>query len=169
MASGGFRTGAGRPKKVKFDDDAQHSGSSGTPRLPATTPKGKFRKEKLNQYFDTALRECADVLPTADEIRKDIERYIERMGCATVVAPQLITDYVINRQGFLACEGINRKLGRTTSDGKVSPYVTAAQVYYKAMREAFNMITQLVLKFRDTDSGGGTQNAFLDLLMSRGF
>jgi hypothetical protein len=164
VARGGFRAGAGRPKKSSIVGKA--AGLAGSPAKPGVP--AKFSKDNLGLYFEAALRECADVLPTVAEIRADIEAYVERMGCAAVVAPQLITDYIINRQGFLACEGINRKLGRTTSGGKVSPYVSAAQAYYKAMREDFSLITQIVFKYKD-DGGGSSQNAFLDMLVNRGF
>lgn len=57
-----------------------------------------------------AMKECEKEVPTADVLRAEIEEYIAARGCEGYVAPQTITDYVpFNRQGFLACECMNRK------------------------------------------------------------
>jgi hypothetical protein len=78
--------------------------------------------------------ECEKEVPSTDVLRNEIEEYIAARGCEGFVAPQTITDYVLNRQGFLACECMNRKIGRMTKELKLSPYVTAGQGYYKACR-----------------------------------
>jgi hypothetical protein len=83
------------------------------------------------------------------------------------VAPQTITDYVLNRQGFLACECMNRKIGRMTKELKLSPYVPAGQAYYKAMQGDFNLIMQIIN--RHGGGQGEEQNEFLRLLTNRGF
>ena len=83
------------------------------------------------------------------------------------VAPQTITDYVLNRQGFLACEAMNRKIGRMTKELKLSPYVTAGAQYYKAMQGDFNLIMQIINRHSSTQ--GEEKNAFLELLTNRGF
>ena len=115
-----------------------------------------------------AMREAADVLPTADAIKNEVLTYIKAMGCDGLIPPNVIDDYVINRVGFLACEAMNRKMGRMTKDTKLSPYVTAANSYYRAMQSDFQLIMHTIYKF------GGQQkseeeNAFLRLLMERGF
>ena len=121
----------------------------------------------MGDFFNIALKECADEIPTHEELRKEMETFIISRGCEGAVAPQLITDYVIHRQGFLACEAMNRRIGRMTKDLKLSPYVTAGQGYYKAMQADFNLIMQIINKYSGNQNE--EKNAFLELLMNRNF
>lgn len=99
--------------------------------------------------------------------RRQIRKAGQARGCEGYVAPQTITDYVLNRQGFLACEAMNRKIGRMTKDLKLSPYVTAGAQYYKTMQADFNLIMQIINLH--SGSQGEEKNAFLELLKNRGF
>lgn len=170
MGHGGARIGAGRPKK----NDRQSSPSSTTnpsdlfkqKKIPS--PKKAEYKSTLDNYHAMAMREAGDVLPTSDAIKNEVLTYIKAMGCEGLVPPNVIDDYIINRVGFLACEAMNRKMGRMTKDTKLSPYVAAANSYYRAMQSDFQLIMHTIFKF------GGQQkpeeeNAFLKLLMQRGF
>ena len=165
MPSGGYRPGAGRPRKNI--DDKKLEGKPVKPAAPATPPKKVYSKNVMTDYFSMAMKECEKEVPSADILRAEIEDYIAARGCEGYVAPQTITDYVLNRQGFLACECMNRKIGRMTKDLKLSPYVTAAQGYNKAMRDDFNLIMQIINKY--SGNGGEEKNAFLELLQNRGF
>ncbi len=170
MGHGGARIGAGRPRK-----DVAKSSKAGATKPPVIfkqkkiPPPAKVKyKSTLDEYHAMAMREAGDVLPTADAIKNEALTYIKAMGCEGLVPPNIIDDYVINRIGFLACEAMNRKVGRMTKDTKLSPYVTAANSYYRAMQSDFQLIMHTVFKF------GGQQkpdedNAFLRLLMERGF
>jgi len=142
--------------------------------------KGKARKAKpklpvkkvdlkniMAEYFSMAMKECEEEVPAVDALRDEIESFISAMGCEGYVAPQTITDYIINRQGFLACECMNRKIGRMTIELKLSPYVTAGQAYYKAMRDDFNLIMQIINRYSDTQNE--SKNTFLEMLANRGF
>ncbi|MCL1964927.1 MAG: hypothetical protein FWF69_07685 [Firmicutes bacterium] len=165
MPSGGYRPGAGRPRKNI--DDKRLEGKAAKPTAPAPPPKKVCSKNVMADYFSMAMKECEKEVPPADVLRTEIEDYISARGCEGYVAPQTITDYVLNRQGFLACEAMNRKIGRMTKDLKLSPYVTAAQGYNKAMRDDFNLIMQIINKY--SGNGGEEKNAFLSLLQNRGF
>ena len=121
----------------------------------------------MADYFSMAMKECEKEVPAADVLRAEIEEYIAARGCEGYVAPQTITDYVLNRQGFLACECMNRKIGRMTKDLKLSPYVTAGAGYYKAMQGDFNLIMQIINRHSSTQAE--EKNAFLELLKNRGF
>ena len=168
MPSGGFRIGAGRPKgsakDKKLEGKAAKSGITARPKPP---PKKTTPNNVMAEYFSMAMKECEKEVPSADVLRAEIEDYISARGCGGFVAPQTITDYVLNRQGFLACEAMNRKIGRMTKDLKLSPYVTAGQGYYKAMRDDFNLIMQIINRY--SGSQNEEKNAFLDLLTNRGF
>jgi hypothetical protein len=121
----------------------------------------------MADYFAMAMKECEKEVPSADALRTEIETFIAARGCEGFVAPQTITDYVLNRQGFLACEAMNRKIGRMTKDLKLSPYVTAGQGYYKAMQADFNLIMQIINRYSGNQNE--EKNAFLELLTNRGF
>jgi len=166
MPSGGYRPGAGRPRKNINDKKLE-----GKPTACAVTPKPTVKKissqNVMAEYFSMAMKEREKEVPSADVLRNEIEEYISARGCDGLVAPQTITDYVLNRQGFLACEAMNRKIGRMTKDLKLSPYVGAGQSYYKAMRDDFNLIMQIINRY--SGSQNEEQNAFLLLLQNRGF
>ena len=166
MPSGGYRPGAGRPRK-NIEDKKREGRPVGT----ANAAPPKLRKVAPNNvmadYFSMAMRECEKEVPSADALRAEIEDYISARGCDGYVAPQTITDYILNRQGFLACEAMNRKIGRLTKDMKLSPYVIAGQGYYKAMTADFMLITQIINKYGGSQSE--EKNAFLELLTNRGF
>jgi len=163
MPSGGYRPGAGRPRKNPVDKKLE--GKAAAP--PAPPPKKVQAQNVMAEYFSMALKECGKEVPSADALRAEIEGFIAARGCEGYVAPQTITDYVLNRQGFLACECMNRKIGRMTKDLKLSPYVTAGQGYYKAMQADFNPITQIINRYSSSQNEG--KNEFLDMLMNRGF
>jgi len=165
MPSGGYRPGAGRPRKNI--DDKKLEGKPVNLATPKPPPKKVCTKNVMADYFSMAMKECEKEVPSADVLRTEIEDYIAARGCEGYVAPQTITDYVLNRQGFLACECMNRKIGRMTKDLKLSPYVTAAQGYNKAMRDDFNLIMQIINRY--SGNGGEEKNAFLELLQNRGF
>jgi hypothetical protein len=166
MPSGGYRPGAGRPRKNPIDKKLEGK-ITGTHVDSQPKPKKVNSKNVMADYFSMAMKECEREVPSADILRDEIEEYILARGCNGYVAPQTITDYVLNRQGFLACEAMNRKIGRMTKDLKLSPYVTAGAGYYKAMQADFNLIMQIINRY--SGSQKEEKNAFLDLLMNRGF
>ena len=166
MPSGGYRPGAGRPRKNPIDQKLE-----GKSTVSKATPKPTIKKlasqNVMAGYFGVAMKECEREVPSADILRNEIEEYIAARGCDGLVAPQTITDYVLNRQGFLACEAMNRKIGRMTKELKLSPYVTAGAGYYKAMQADFNLIMQIINRYSNNQND--EKNAFLELLMNRGF
>jgi hypothetical protein len=165
MPSGGYRPGAGRPRKNL--DDKKLEGKPVKTAAPKPAPKKVDSANLMADYFSMAMKECEKEVPSAQMLRAELEEFIAAQGCEGFVAPQTITDYVLNRQGFLACEAMNRRIGRMTKDLKLSPYVSAGQGYYKAMRDDFNLIMQIINRH-----GGGQneeKNAFLEMLTNRGF
>jgi len=90
------------------------------------------------------------------------------MGAEGMVAPQLIQDYVIQRQGYLSTEFLNRKVGRLTKDMKLSPYVQASAAYRRAMSENFTQIESAITRFGNKGEPA-KENEFLKLLQGRGF
>ena len=168
MPSGGFRPGAGRPRKNPAENKLEGKKPSATTTAvkPPTAKKVEYQNV-MADYFAMAMKECEKEVPSADALRMEIETFIAARGCEGFVAPQTITDYVLNRQGFLACEAMNRKIGRMTKDLKLSPYVTAGAGYYKAMQADFNLIMHTIN--RHSGSQNEEKNSFLELLLNRGF
>jgi hypothetical protein len=166
MPSGGYRPGAGRPRKNISDKKLEGKPVS-TNGISQPKPRKVNSINVMADYFSMAMKECEKEVPSADVLRNEIEEYIAARGCDGYVAPQTITDYVLNRQGFLACEAMNRKIGRMTKELKLSPYVTAGAQYYKAMQGDFNLIMQIIN--RHSSTGCEEKNAFLELLTNRGF
>jgi len=165
VPSGGYRVGAGRKKKGIQDKklEGRPPGIGKNELLPKKVTSNNI----MADYFSMAMRECEKEVPSAAALRGEIEEFIAARGCDGYVAPQTITDYVLNRQGFLACEAMNRKIGRMTKDLKLSPYVTAGQGYYKAMRDDFNLIMHIINRY--SGNQGEEKNAFLLLMQNRGF
>ena len=166
MPSGGYRPGAGRPRKNPIDKKLEGKSTARTA-IPKPSVKKIASQNVMADYFSMAMKECEKEVPAADVLRAEIEEYIAARGCEGLVAPQTITDYVLNRQGFLACEAMNRKIGRMTKELKLSPYVTAGQGYYKAMQADFNLIMQIINRYSGNQNE--EKNAFLELLTNRGF
>jgi len=167
MPSGGYRPGAGRPRKNPIDQKAEGKKNAKVTPVAKPSIKNVAYPDIMADYFATAMKECEKEVPSADALRAEITAYISARGCDGLVAPQTITDYVLNRQGFLACEAMNRKIGRMTKELKLSPYVTAGQGYYKAMQADFNLIMQIINKYSGNQNE--EKNAFLELLTNRGF
>jgi hypothetical protein len=166
MPSGGYRPGAGRPRKNPGEAKLEGKQKGKTTKKKPPIKKAEY-PNIMENYFSMALKECGDDVPTADALRTELETYIKSRGCEGYIAPQTITDYVLNRQGFLACEAVNRKIGRMSKELKMSPYVTAAQGYYRAMQADFNIIMQIINRYGGADAED--KNTFLELLMNRGF
>ena len=166
MPSGGYRPGAGRPRKNQKDQKLEGKATF-VPGAQKPLIKKAVYKNVMADYFSMAMKECEKEVPSADILRTEIEDYVAIRGCDGFIAPQTISDYVLNRQGFLACECMNRKIGRMTKELKLSPYVIAGQGYYKAMRDDFNLIMQIINRY--SSSQNEEKNVFLDLLINRGF
>ena len=165
MPSGGYRPGAGRPRKNPIEKKLE--GKKPAQSVPEAKPKRVYSKNVMADFFAMAMKECEKEVPSADVLRAELEEFIAARGCEGYVAPQTITDYVLNRQGYLACECMNRKIGRMTKDLKLSPYVTAGAQYYKAMQADWSLIMQVINKYSTIQSE--EKNDFLALLMNRGF
>ena len=78
MPSGGYRPGAGRPRKNI--DDKKLEGKSAKPLTPKTPPKKVCSKNVMADYFSMAMKECEKEVPSADILRAEIEEYIAAQG-----------------------------------------------------------------------------------------
>jgi len=167
MPRGGARIGAGRPRKTP---DATKLDGLPSKAKPARAKPAPLDPDTglLDEYFDVAMKEGGSAIPTAEQLRDELLAYIKAMGAEGMVAPQLIQDYIIQRQGYLATELLNRKVGRLTSQMKISPYVQASAAYRRAMSENFTQIENAIARFGNKGEPA-KENAFLALLTNKGF
>ena len=86
MPSGGYRPGAGRPRKNIAGKKLEGRPSAGSATWPK--PKAVEYGEVMDVYFSAALLECAEEVPPSDVLRTEIEAYISAMGCEGYVAPR---------------------------------------------------------------------------------
>ena len=72
MPSGGYRPGAGRPRKNVIDKKLE--GKPVSTGQPAPRPKKVASKNVMAEYFSMAMKECEKEVPSADVLRteKDI-------------------------------------------------------------------------------------------------
>ena len=82
MPSGGYRPGAGRPRKNIADKklEGRPTGMSGVGQ-PRPPPKKVASKNVMAEYFSMAMKECEKEVPSADVLRTEIEEYISARGC----------------------------------------------------------------------------------------
>ena len=94
MPSGGYRPGAGRPRKNIADKklEGRPTGAGGAAQ-PKPRPPKVSTKNVMAEYFSMAMKECEKEVPSADVLRAELEEYIAARGCDGFVAPQTITDY----------------------------------------------------------------------------
>lgn len=88
MPSGGYRPGAGRPRKNPADKKLE--GKAAKPAVPVASkpPRKVNSKNVMTDYFSMAMKECEKEVPAADVLRAEIEDYISARGCEGYVAPQ---------------------------------------------------------------------------------
>jgi hypothetical protein len=174
MPRGGARPGAGRPKKAPADKLI--SGNPGKRNLTVLKFSGNQSQNKKTKprgqshppaYLDLAANEGGDDLPSATEIYKMLNEWIDGSGCADLVAQTLVEDFAFLRRSYLECEYMNKHYGRL-ANGKRSPFVGMALDYQKAMNTVYNQIW-LIVSRNCVTKYEGEKNTFLELLQNRGF
>ena len=67
MPSGGYRPGAGRPRKNIQDKKLEGKAKPNT--IPAPAPKKVYSQNVMADYFSMAMKECEKEVPAADVLR----------------------------------------------------------------------------------------------------
>ena len=136
MASGGARTGAGRPRK------------SATLKMLEGNP-GR-RKIEIVDYSGVELpsEPPAYLSDEAKEIYKTVYEWLKELGCTKGILPYNLEEYAFCKARWLECERMNTQHGLLVKDqnGKpmASPFVTMAQQYLKQTNEVWNKIYLVV-------------------------
>ena len=75
MPSGGYRPGAGRPRKNPIDRKLEGK-STARAAIPKPPVKKMALQNVMADYFSMAMKECEKEVPAADVLRAEIEEYI---------------------------------------------------------------------------------------------
>jgi len=165
--SGGYRPGAGRPKKA-LNDKILEGNPGGRDikvvKFESKSSQDKKQTEQLPEYLDVKSLDGDDILPTAGEIYKALTDFINRSGCPEIISPMLIEDFVNFRRAYLECEHKIRIEGRLLGKN-TSPYVGMALDYQKAMNTAWNQIWMIISQ--NCEKKYDNKNDFLKMLTEK--
>jgi hypothetical protein len=180
MPSGGKRPGAGRPRKAltaRIDEGigtVKHSKPKVLDFPPENQNNQKSNNHKFPTFLEMSSKEGDDTLPSAAAIYTQTLEWVIDAGCERLVPKQLIEDFAFTRRSYLESEYMCKKLGRVFKDGdtaKPSPYVKHSMEYLKSTTALYREIQAIIVQNSTKDYDGNTakDNAFLELLMNRGF
>lgn len=159
MPAGGYRTGAGRPKK-----SATEKALDGNPgkriievvdfsdgdEIPATPPKWMSEKAKA--------------------IYVSVYEWLAKIGCLKGILPCHLEEYAICKSRWHECEEQNERVGLVMKDqnGRIipSPFVEHARSYLKQSSDVWSKIYQVVreTKLKDWDSANPNDDVMEQLL-----
>ncbi|MEI6131984.1 MAG: P27 family phage terminase small subunit [Bacillota bacterium] len=155
MASGGSRTGAGRPKKSVAEKILE-----GNP--------GKRPIHVLDFGHDSELPELPENPPQyltddAKEIYKKVYQWLKHVGCTKGILPYHLEEYAFLRARWIAIEDLNTKHGfliKNPLNGQAvaSPYVQMAQQYLKLTNEVWAKIYSVVRESKLKEYDGQSPN-----------
>ena len=151
MPSGGYRAGAGRPKK-----SAAEKALNGNP--------GRRKIEIIN--FDDAEEIPATPAKWLTEQGKEIYRFVyewlAKIGCTKGILPCHLEEYAHTKSRWHECESQNTKVGLVIRDQHgnpaPSPYVALATNYLKQANEAWGKIYAVVRETRLQEWDAKTPN-----------
>jgi hypothetical protein len=165
MPSGGYRPGAGRPRKNIQDKKLEGKAKPYT--VPAPAPKKVYSKNVMADYFSMAMKECEKEVPAAGVLRAEIEEVYRRARLRGVCRP---TDgYRLRSQPTgLPCLRMHEPQNRAHDQ---RPETLALR--HGGFRVLQSDAGRLQSHHADYQSHSNTQaeerNAFLELLTNRGF
>ncbi|MBQ7797583.1 MAG: terminase [Clostridia bacterium] len=139
MPSGGYRAGAGRPRKPA----AQKILEGNPGKRPIEVLDTKKQKSTLPKEPPAHLSE------KAKEIYMSVVKWLDKIGCTMYVLPYNIEEYAHCKARWFECEMMNNKHGlvvKNPSNGNavMSPYVALAQTYLKQTNDCWAKIYSVV-------------------------
>ena len=151
MASGGYRPGAGRPKKPVSEKIL-----NGNP--------GKRPIEVLKfEDCDEIPHDPPDWLNSkGKKVYKKTVAWLEKIGCAQGILPGNIEEYAQCKARWLEAEETLNKLGLLVKDKSgnpgANPYIQFSQVYLKMTNDAWAKIYQVVRETKLTELDENSPN-----------
>ncbi len=137
MPSGGYRAGAGRPKK------------NATEKILEGNP-GKRKIEVVDfSYAEELPKEPSNWLgEKGKEMYKTVYDWLAKIGCLKGILPCHLEEYAHCKARWLECEDQNNRVGLIIKDehGKPvpSPFVALAQNYLKQSNDAWSKIYAVI-------------------------
>jgi phage terminase small subunit len=137
MGSGGYRTGAGRPKK-----SAAEKALSGN---PGKRPIEVVNFEDAQELPSIPAKWLTD---KGKEIYKEVYEWLKTLGCTKGIMPCHLEEYAHCKSRWHECEEQNSRVGLIIKDssGKAapSPFVQLAGNYLKQSNDAWGKIYTVV-------------------------
>ena len=165
---GGPRPGAGRKKSsVKEKAEAGNPGGRKLSVLDIPEMEG-VEMPKPSEFLSSEQRDGTPLQATA--IYENTWNWLNQIGCATKVSPQLLERYAMCSARWIQCEETTSKLGflskhPTTGKPIPSPFINIGIQYMNQAVRLWNEIFQIVKENCSTDYD--TKNTPQDDLMER--
>ena len=174
MASGTRLQGQGRPKKGVLEKaDAGNPGHRPLEVLDIPVALGAADLEgvympPVKEYMKSEQRNGEKFL--AEDIYKEVWTWLKKLGCETIVSPQMIEHYAMAQARYIQCQEAISQFGflskhPTTGSPMQSPDVAMATTFEKQARLAWNLIFQVVKENCTKDFSGATPNDEMEMLL----
>ena len=154
MARGGARNNAGRPSKP-LDEKLLNGNPGKRPLKVLSFPELPVDALPIPPDFLVEMAKGVGKAPSAEVIFVKVTAWLEKTGCLSFIAPDLITEYSLLKARWLECEAMNARhglLAKHPISGQpiASPYVRMGIEYLKSADTAWsriwNVVTQNSLK-----------------------
>ena len=142
MPSGGYRAGAGRPKKTKIEkilaekESVAHLDFSDSPDIPKTPPS--WLSDKGKQIYIAT------------------HKWLEGVGCLKGILPSHLEEFAHIKSKWHECEDNIRTIGMIIKEdgrAKQNPFVAMSQLYSKqadaAWAKIYSVVRECKIKFSD--------------------
>ena len=166
---GGKRPGAGR-KKSAVKEKAEAGNPGGHPLLVLDIPEMEGVEMPEPHAFLSAEQRDGTPLQ-AREIYEETWNWLQKVGCAAKVSPQLLERYAMSSARWIQCEETTSKLGflskhPTTGAPIPSPFVNMSVQFMNQANRLWNEIFQIVKENCSTDySNPAPQNDLMERLL----
>ena len=165
---GGARAGAGRKKKAVFDKITEKSNQ---PIEVLDIPEvDGVEMPKPKDILSATQRDGKSFM--AKEIYEETWEWLKKIGCHTVVSPQVIERYAMCAARWIQCEQMTNELGflskhPTTGKPIPSPFINIGINYMNQAVRSWNEIYQIVKENCTVDySGKNPQDDLMEKLLA---
>ena len=166
--SGGARAGAGRKKKAVID---KITDKSNQPIEVLDIPEvDGVEMPKPKDILSATQRDGKNFM--AKEIYEETWEWLKKIGCHTVVSPQVIERYAMCAARWIQCEQMTNELGflskhPTTGKPIPSPFINIGINYMNQAVRSWNEIYQIVKENCTVDySGKNPQDDLMEKLLA---
>lgn len=165
---GGARAGAGRKKKAVIDKITEKSNQ---PIEVLDIPEvDGVEMPKPKDILSAKQRDGKDFM--AKEIYEETWQWLKKIGCHSVVSPQVIERYAMCAARWIQCEQMTNELGflskhPTTGKPIPSPFINIGINYMNQSVRSWNEIYQIVKENCTVDySGKNPQDDLMEKLLA---